>query len=426
MRIIKTAIDPKKKDGYVVVVPIDEEDIWYIYNIVMVGDILRLKTMRKILHQKGGEFSVKTTLRKLITLTVKVLEVKFQADETGTSLMLKTRNLSENEFVMKGQVQTIEVQLLQKIQIIKEHWDPQTRNFLEESANASVNVDSIVVLLDEGYGAFYTIKRNYIKLHGKVTKSMPKKKTAIMDIYNKKVEEFDASIWKYLFESFSGWESVKAVILAGPGNTRVRIFDKLKKIDQSEKSEILRKMVRANLHKFASIQTSSTFKSAIGEIMKDKTGAKLLEDTKAVKEVKKLEEFYATFMKNSNLAVFGEKEVRFSHENSAIKSLLITDGLLRSRNYVIRRKMVAFVNSIQNSGAEIFVFNENHESGARLKDITGIAAILRFPVDVENIREEETAKDEHETDHLNHDESEEQNDLNDSFIANGDLFLNDD
>ena len=426
MRIIKTAIDQKKQNGFVVVVPIDEEDIWYIYNIVMVGDILRLKTMRKILHQKGGEFSVKTTQRKLITLTVKVLDVKFQADETGTSLMLKTRNLSENEFVMKGQVQTIEVQLLQKLQIIKEHWDPQTRSFLEESADASINVDSIVVLLDEGYGAFYTIKRNYIKLHGKVTRSMPKKKTNIMDIYNKKVEEFDASVWKYLFESFSGWDSVKAVILAGPGNARVRILDKLKKIDQNEKSENLRKMVRANLHKFASIQTSSTFKSAIGEIMKDKTGAKLLEDTKAVKEVKKLEEFYATFMKNSNLAVFGEKEVRFSHEQGAIKSLLITDGLLRSRNYVTRRKMVKFVNSIQNSGAEIFVFNENHESGGRLKDITGIAAMLRFPLDVEGIREEDVPKEDIERENTTEKEEEEQDELNESFIANGDLFLNDD
>ena len=390
MKIVKNAIDKKKRNGYVVVMPIDEEDIWYVYNILMNGDVLRIKTMRKVLHQKGGEFSVKSNQRKLIKMTVKILDIKFEADEKGTSLMLKTRNLTDNEYVMKGQIQTIEVSLLQKLQIFKDHWDHHSEMILEESTDLSHNVDSVVVLLDEGYSAFYTIKRNFIKLHGKMTKSMPKKKTNIMDIYKKKVEEFDSAVWRYLVESFPNWDTIKAIVLAGPGNVRSRIFDKLKTIEQHEKSEGIRKIIKINLYKFACIQTSSTFKSSISEIMKDKTGAKLLEDTKAVKEVKKLEEFYEVFMKDSSLAVFGENEVKFAFDNNAIKSLLITDGLLRSKNFILRKKMSKFVEEIKQQGAEIFMFNETHESGARLKDITGIAAILRFPLDIDKFREDES------------------------------------
>lgn len=424
MRIVKVYIDRKKRNGNATFVPIDEEDIWYVYNIIMVGDVIRLATMRKIVHQKGGEFSVKTTERKLIVLTVRVLDVKFEADEKGTSLMLKTKNLSENQFVMKGQVQTIEVKLLQKLQVFKDRWDYQSEEMLKESADTSVNVDSVIVLMDDGYAAFYTVKRNFIKLHGKITKSMPKKKSNIMDIYNKKLEEFESQVWRYLFESFDKWDNVKAVVLAGPGNSRVRFFDKLKSIDQNEKSETIRKLVKSNIHKFASIQTSSTFKSSISEIMKDKTGAKLLADTKAVQEVKKLEEFYTIFMKNSSLGVFGEKEVRYAHENNAIKTLLITDGLLRSRNYVIRRKMIALVDKIRDDGAEVFMLNENHESGARLKDITGIAAILRFPLDLDVIRDQDQGEEVHVNEDAGSNQSFTEMNLDESFTAEGDPFTN--
>jgi len=242
-------------------------------------------------------------------------------------------------------------------------------------------------MVDDGYAAFFTLKRNFIRLHGKVTRSMPKKKTALMDKYNEKVESFDANVWRYLFEAFSDWKAIKVVILAGPGNARTRLMEKLRDIDQHEKNEALRTAVRQNIQKFATVGTSSTFKSAISEILRDKLGAKLLADTKALKEVKKLEEFHNTFLKDSNMAVFGEREVRFAQEQSAIASLLITDGLIRSNNFHLRKKMMALVDQIRATGAEIFVFNESHESGARLRDITGIAALLRFPIDVDSIRD---------------------------------------
>lgn len=424
MRILKNQIDPKRHNGFVLLVPIDEEDVWYCYNIIVPGDILRLKTMRKVVHQVDSS-SVKTAKRRLITMTVKVFKVTFQADEKGTSLLLKTRNLTDNEFVMKGQTQTIEVKLMQKLQVIKDYWNPTTLQFLEESADSSKNVDSVVVLLDEGYAAFYTLKRNFIKLHGKVTRSMPKKKSSIMDIYNKKVEEFDAAVWKYLIESFNGLENIKAVILAGPGNVRTRVFEKLKAIDAHEKSEVLRKAVRLNIFKFASIQTSSTFKSAISEIMKDKTGAKLLEDTKAVREVRKLEEFYNTLIKNTNMAVFGEREVRYALEQNAISSLLITDGLIRARNFNTRKKMTALVEQVREIGAEVLVFNENHDSGARLKDITGIAAILRFPVDLEMLNEIEAEPANIDSESENEEQGEEP-ELEEELVQGGDLFLDGD
>lgn len=421
MRILQNAIDPKRKSGFVVVCPTDEEDIWYCYNIILVGDVLRLKTMRKVAHQ-GGDYSVKTNKKILVKMLVRVLGVNFQADERGTSLLLKTKNLSDNQYVMKGQEQTVEVHLNQRLQVYKDCWDATALGYLEESADAAKNVDSVVVLLDEGYAAFYSIKKNFIKLHGKVAKSMPKKKTAIMDIYNKKAEEFDAAVWKYLFESFADWTAVKAVVLAGPGNVRVRVFDKLKSIDQHEKSEALRKAVKQNLYKFACIQTSSTFKSSISEIMKDKTGAKLLEDTKAVKEVKKLEEFYEIFMKNSNMAVFSEAEVRFANELGAVRSLLVTDGLLRAKNFHTRKRIGKLVEDIKGKGAEVFVFNEDHDSGSKLKDITGIAAILRFEIDVDSIRVNERQADDPQRFSEQSSGEAEERELNESFLANGDEF----
>ncbi len=99
MKIIKRFL--KHNKGSFSVKPVNEEDIWYLYNIIKKGDIIRIKVFRKIKLQKG-DYGVKKVKRDSILLTLKILEVSFQADDKGTSLTLKTKNLSENKYVMIG------------------------------------------------------------------------------------------------------------------------------------------------------------------------------------------------------------------------------------------------------------------------------------------------------------------------------------
>merc|ERR1712157_91319 len=62
------------------------------------------------------------------------------------------------------------------------------------------------------------------------------------------------------------------------------------------------------------------------------------------------------------------------------QTLLITDELFRSKDLKKREKYVKIVENCKDNGADIQIFSSLHVSGEQLKQITGVAAILRFPM----------------------------------------------
>lgn len=130
-------------------------------------------------------------------------------------------------------------------------------------------------------------------------------------------------------------------------------------------------------------------------------------------------------------AWYGPDHVRLAADRGAIGTLLISDGLFRcvktSRNPgsfsyprhrasdpLERKKYVALVEGVQRKGGEVLRFSSMHESGQRkpnappilrlgvnvfqeLNQLTGIAAILTFPLDVEVVEMEEREAREQES-----------------------------
>jgi protein pelota len=52
----------------------------------------------------------------------------------------------------------------------------------------------------------------------------------------------------------------------------------------------------------------------------------------------------------------------------------------RSQNVGERRKWVGVVEEIKSAGGEVLIFSSIHESGKQLDQLTGVAAILKFPL----------------------------------------------
>jgi len=69
--------------------------------------------------------------------------------------------------------------------------------------------------------------------------------------------------------------------------------------------------------------------------------------------------------------------------------------LFRASDPKERKKYVELVEAVRNKGAEVLIFSSMHESGQQLNQLTGVAAILTFPLDVEIVEmEEREAKEE--------------------------------
>ena len=65
-------------------------------------------------------------------------------------------------------------------------------------------------------------------------------------------------------------------------------------------------------------------------------------------------------------------------ENDAVATLLISDHLFRSKNTTTRKEYVKLSESSERNGIKVVIFSSNNPTGNRLKDMTGVAAILRY------------------------------------------------
>lgn len=115
MKILKKYIDRKRK-GMITVIPEEEEDFWFLFNIIKVGDRVKMKVSRKVQNSTNITGLVKNSKRYVLAL-LEVLDVNFSYDNNGTSLFLKTKNIAENQYIELGAMQSAELVLYYPISI---------------------------------------------------------------------------------------------------------------------------------------------------------------------------------------------------------------------------------------------------------------------------------------------------------------------
>lgn len=59
---------------------------------------------------------------------------------------------------------------------------------------------------------------------------------------------------------------------------------------------------------------------------------------------------------------------------------MLADGLFRINNVAKRQKYAALVEAVRAAGGEALIFSSMHVSGEQLNQLSGIAAVLRFPL----------------------------------------------
>ena len=105
-----------------------------------------------------------------------------------------------------------------------------------------------------------------------------------------------------------------------------------------------------------------------------------VKDTAAAGEVMALRAFMDMMSNDSARAFYGPGHVRAAAELGAVDTLLLSDALLRSADAAERRAWVALVETVRGSGGTARIFSARHVSGEQLGQLSGVAAILRFPL----------------------------------------------
>lgn len=370
MKLVFRNID-KYNAGGVELVPEEPEDMWHAYNLVAIGDTLRSTTIRKVQTESAtGSVSVN---KVRTTLTIQVETIDF--DTQGCVLRVKGRNIQENQYVKMGAYHTLDLELNRKFTLGKHEWDSVTLDRIDMACDPTQHADLAAVIMQEGLAHLCLITPNMTLLRAKIETTIPRKRKGMCAQHDKGLTKFYDQIIQAILRHVN-FDIVKCILVASPGFVKDQfaeyMFTMAVKMDW--------KILTENKSKFILAHSSSGFKHSLKEVLQDPSLAPKLSDTKASAEVKALDDFYQMLMNDPDRAFYGVKHVEKAVDLQAIEILLISDELFRSQDVQKRKRYIKIVDAVKENGGEVRIFSSLHVSGEQLGQLSGVAAILRFPI----------------------------------------------
>jgi len=381
MKVVSRDVSAKDGSGQMALVPEEEEDMWHAYNIIGVGDSLRATTIRKVQTESATGSTSSQKVRT--TLTISVEDIDF--DTAACMLRVKGRNIQENQYVKMGAYHTVDLELNRKFVLAKECWDAVVLERIDMACDPTQSADVAAVVMQEGLAHVCLVTSNMTLMRAKIDVNIPRKRKGNCSQHDKGLAKFYESVMQAVMRHVN-FDVVKCLLIASPGFVKDQFSEYL----WAEAVRADYKVLLENRSKFVLVHSSSGFKHSLKEALQDPAIASRLTETKFSSEVKALDQFYTMLQHDPDRAVYGPKQVILANAEQAVEVLLITDELFRSRDVKERRKFVDLVEGVRDSGGDVKIFSSLHVSGEQLTQLTGAAAILRFPMpDLDEEEEEE-------------------------------------
>ena len=373
MKLVRNCID-KDGAGQVALIPENAEDMWHAYNLISQGDTVRASTVRKVKTESAIGSSSSSRVRTTLTIEVETMYFDAQACVLG----LKGRNVEENPYVKLGAYHTLDIESHRKFSLAKSCWDVVALERIDAACEPTQNTDVAAVVMQEGMAHVCLVTGAMTLVRAKIDVAIPRKSkgnTSRNSQHEKGLEKFYDTVLQAMLRHVN-FDVTRCILLASPGFVKEHLFEYMMQWAVKNKNRVLIE----NKSKFLLIHASSGFKHSLKEVLADPAVTSRMADTKAAIEVRALDSFQALLQTEPSRAFYGLKHVEKANEARAIDTLLVSDNLFRSQNVNERKMYVALVESVRDNGGEVRIFSSLHVSGEQLAQLTGIAALLRFPM----------------------------------------------
>ncbi|XP_030019273.1 protein pelota homolog [Sphaeramia orbicularis] len=384
MKLIHKDIE-KDNAGQVTLVPEEAEDMWHTYNLLQVGDSLRASTIRKVQTESNTGSVGSSRVRTTLTICVETIDFDSQACQ----LRVKGTNLEENQYVKMGAYHTIELELNRKFTLAKKSWDSVVLDRIEQACDVTQKADVAAVVMQEGLANLVLVTPAMTLLRAKVEVTIPRKRRGSCTQHEKALERFYEAVMQAILRHIN-FDVVKCILVASPGFVKDQFIAYLFKEAVRQDNKTLLE----NRPKFMLVHSSSGHKYSLKEILSDPTVTSRLSDTKAAGEVKALEDFYKMLQHEPDRAFYGLAHVEKATDALAVDTLLISDKLFRHQDVPTRSRYVRLVDNVRDNGGNVRIFSSLHVSGEQLTQLSGVAAILRFPIADLSEPEDDSSSDE--------------------------------
>lgn len=370
MKLLYKNVD-KEGEGTVGLIAEEPEDMWHAYNLISKGDSVRSTTIRKVQSESATGSSTSSRVRTTLTICVENIDFDTQA----CVLRLKGRNVEENQYVKMGAYHTLDLELNRKFSLKKHEWDSIALERVDTACDPTQSADVAAVIMQEGLAHVCLITSSMTLIRAKIDVTIPRKRKGFVQQHEKGLAKFYDNVMQAILRHIN-FDIVKCILIASPGFVRDQFYEYM--FQMAIKTD--NKLLLDNKSKFMLVHSSSGFKHSLKEILQDSAVINKISDTKAAGEVKALEGFYTMLQCEPAKAFYGKKHCEKANEGQAIETLLISDNLFRCSDVALRKQYVKLVDSVREAGGEVKIFSSMHISGEQLDNLTGVAAILRFPM----------------------------------------------
>lgn len=414
MKITSRHIE-KDGSGRITIIPEEDEDMYHLYNLIEAGDRIRAPAVRRV--QSESSTGSMESRRVRLNLTIEVVKTTFDATGSsappdpsaaaaadaassskptddvagaggdGATLQVAGRVVEENQHVKMGAYHTLDLEVNRALTITKESWDAVHLERLGESTDVSARAEVGAVVLGDGTAAVCLLTGHMTVVRQRIDVPIPRKRKGLpATSADKATARFYAQVYNAVVKLLS-LPALRLIILASPGFTRDSVYDFLFEEATKRGDKIL--IGAEARRKFLKIHCSSPHVHSLMEVLRSPEVNAQLKDTKFAREGQLLERFMKQLASDELRAWYGEKHVLLAASRGAVGVLLISDGLFRAADPQRRKKFVELVEEVRAQGGEVAIFSSMHESGRQLNALTGIAAILTYPLDIEVVEEEE-------------------------------------
>jgi protein pelota len=288
-----------------------------------------------------------------------------------------------------GAFHTLDIESNRDVRIEKvDGWDSVALARVEESCVPGRGAEVGAVVCGEGTAAFCLLSQHMTLVTHRISVPIPRKASAPgTSQYEKAMARFYATLYDAFVRHIPYTSpSLRAIVLASPGWVREGVFNAMMTEAGRRGDKTLSKALR---EKTVKVHVSSAHVHSLVEVLKSPEIVAQLKETKFAREGIVLDKFFKMLGVDEMRAWYGPDHVRLAADRGAIGTLLISDELFRASDPKLRKTYVELVEGVQQKGAEVVMFSSMHESGQQLNQLTGIAAILTFPLDVEVVEAEE-------------------------------------
>lgn len=372
MKLLKRSISAKDGDGFLLLRPDTPEDLWHLYNLCQVGDEIRCSTFRKVVKESATGST--SSQKKRAMLTIRLQHMDFDAD--SLELRMSGITTQESDVCKLGSHHTLTLELNQNIRIEKSCWDQIYLDIIEDAVHPERQAQvAAMVMQATGLAHLCLITGALTITKARIDVNIPKKRTGYTSQQDKANHKFFEAMYQAILRHVD-MTQIKCVLLASPGFVKDDFFAYLQQESVRREDRILIE----NKSKFILCKASSGHKHALEEVFSNPQVMSQLTETKVAREVQVLQTFLRMLDTQPDRAFYGYQHVRKAQEQLAVDSLLVTDELFRNSNVQTRRSYVELVEQVRENGGQVYVFSSMHVSGQQLQQVSGVAAILRYPL----------------------------------------------